>query len=101
MTMPSHNKTSKWIMVLYIAGHTPRCIAALSNLKKLCDEHLPGHYTIEIIDLLKQPELAKEHQIFAIPTLIRKLPKPIRKAIGDLSNKERIISSLELCYHEE
>lgn len=88
-------------MVLYIAGHTPRCIAALSNLKKICDEYMPGQYTIEIIDLLKQPELAKEHQIFAIPTLIRKLPKPIRKAIGDLSNKERIISGLELRYDEK
>lgn len=88
-------------MVLYIAGHTPRCIAALSNLKKICDEYLPGQYTIEIIDLLKQPALAKEHQILAIPTLIRKLPQPIRKAIGDLSNKERIISGLELRYHEK
>jgi circadian clock protein KaiB len=81
---------------LYIAGQTPRSIAAFSNLKKICDEHLPGQYKITIIDLLKNPKLAKGDQIIAIPTLVKKLPQPVRKIIGDLSNTERVLIGLDI-----
>lgn len=79
-----------------MAGQTPRCLAAFANLKKICEEHLAGCYDIEIIDLLDQPQLAKGDQIFAIPTLVRKLPHPVRKIIGDLSNIERVLVGLDL-----
>ncbi|MGE5807021.1 MAG: circadian clock protein KaiB [Ignavibacteria bacterium] len=81
---------------LYIAGQTPRSIAAFSNLKKICDEHLAGKYRITIIDLLKNPKLAQGDQIIAIPTLVKKLPEPVRKIIGDLSNTERVLIGLDL-----
>ena len=81
---------------LYLAGQTPRSIAALANLKKLCKEHLAGKYRIEVIDLLKNPQLARGDQIIAIPTLVRRLPQPIRKIIGDLSNTERVLVGLQL-----
>jgi circadian clock protein KaiB len=81
---------------LYVAGQTPRSIAAFANLKKICEEHLPGQYVIEVIDLLKEPQLASGDQIIAIPTLVRKLPEPIRKIIGDLSNTERVLVGLNL-----
>ncbi len=81
---------------LYVAGQTPKSIVAFNNLKKLCEEHMAGKYRIEVIDLLKNPQLAKGDQIFAIPTLVRKLPPPLRKIIGDLSNTERVLVGLDL-----
>lgn len=90
------NGTDLWEFTLYIAGHTPRSVAAIGNLKSLCEEHMPGRYHIEIIDLVKQPELARSHQIVAIPTLVRKLPEPIRRIIGDLSNTEKVLVGLQL-----
>ena len=85
-----------WELRLYVAGQTPKSIAAFSNLKKLCEERLQGQYRIEVIDLLENPGLAKGDQILAIPTLVRKLPEPIKKIIGDLSNKERVLVGLNL-----
>ena len=85
-----------WELRLYVAGQTPKSVAAFSNLKKLCEEHLAGKYTIEVIDLLKNPQLAKGDQIIAIPTLVRKLPVPMRKIIGDLSNTVRVLVGLDL-----
>ena len=79
-----------------MAGQTPRCLTEFANLKKICEEHLAGRYDIEIIDLLDRPQLAKGDQIFAIPTLVRKLPQPVRKIIGDLSNIERVLVGLDL-----
>ncbi|MGV8934450.1 MAG: circadian clock KaiB family protein [Gallionellaceae bacterium] len=81
---------------LYVAGQTPKSIAAFANLKKICEEHLVGKYKIEVIDLMKNPALARGDQIVAIPTLVRKLPEPIRKIIGDLSNTQRVLVGLEL-----
>jgi len=85
-----------WELRLYVAGQTSRSILALSNLKKLCDKHLAGKHSIEIIDLGVRPELARQDQIVAIPTLVRKLPEPIRKIIGDLSNTDRALVALEV-----
>jgi circadian clock protein KaiB len=81
---------------LYIAGQTPKSISAFSNLKKACEEYLPGKYKIKVIDLMKDPQLARGDQILAIPTLVRELPKPIRKIIGDLSNKEKLLIGLDI-----
>jgi circadian clock protein KaiB len=81
---------------LYIAGQTPKSLVALSNLKKICEAHLNGEYRIEVIDLVKTPQLAQGDQILAIPTLVRNLPMPIRKIIGDLSNTERVLVGLDL-----
>jgi circadian clock protein KaiB len=81
---------------LYVAGQTPKSVAAFANLKKICEEHLAGRYHIEVIDLLKKPQLASGDQILAIPTLVRKLPEPIRKIIGDLSDTERVLVGLNL-----
>jgi len=86
----------RWNLKLYVAGQTPRCLAAFANLKKVCDEHLAGQYTIEVVDLREDPQLAKGDQIIAIPTLVRKLPPPIRKIIGDLSDSERVLVGLDL-----
>lgn len=86
-----------WELRLYVAGQTPRSMAAFANLKKLCKEHLAGQkYSIEVIDLVKNPALAKGDQILAIPTLVRKLPQPMRKILGDLSNTERVLVGLDL-----
>jgi circadian clock protein KaiB len=85
-----------WDLRLYVAGKTAKSVAALENLKRLCEEHLRGKYRIEVVDLLVHPQLAKGDQIVAIPTLIRKLPQPIRKVIGDLSNVERTLVGLQL-----
>jgi circadian clock protein KaiB len=85
-----------WDLRLYVAGQTPKCVTALANLQQLCEERLAGRYRIEVIDLLKNPQLAKGDQILAIPTLVRKLPEPIRKIIGDLSNTERVLVGLDL-----
>jgi len=80
-----------WILRLYVAGQTPKSIAAFTNLKKICEEHLAGKYRIEIVDLMKNPKLARGDQILAIPTLVRKLPQPIKKIIGDLSDTLRVL----------
>jgi circadian clock protein KaiB len=85
-----------WNLRLYIAGQTPKSITALTNLKKICQEHLANEYSIEIIDLVRNPELARTDQIFAIPTLVRNLPTPIKKIIGDLSNTEKVLLGLDV-----
>lgn len=85
-----------WDLRLYVAGQTPKCIAAFANLKRMCEEHLEGKYRIEVIDLLQNPQLAEGDQIIAIPTLVRRLPAPLRKVIGDLSNTERVLVGLDL-----
>jgi len=85
-----------YLLRLYVAGQTPKCIAAFANLKKICEEHLAGKYQIELVDLLVNPELAKGDQILALPTLVRKLPEPVKKIIGDLSNTERVLVGLDL-----
>jgi len=85
-----------WELRLYIAGQTPRSVTAFANLKKLCEEHLPGRYNIEVIDLMVHPQLAAGDQILAIPTVVRRLPAPLRKIVGDLSNTERTLVGLEL-----
>jgi circadian clock protein KaiB len=85
-----------WQLRLYVAGQTPKSLTAFSNLQQICHEHLKGRYRIEVIDLLKQPHLSKGDQILAIPTLVRKLPQPVRKIIGDLSDTERVLVGLDL-----
>lgn len=85
-----------WDLRLYVAGQTPKSVAALRNLRHFCDEHLAGQYRIEVIDLVENPRLARSDQILAIPTLVRRLPQPIRKIIGDLSNSERVLVGLEI-----
>lgn len=85
-----------WEFKLYVAGHTPRSVSAIANLKALCEEHMPGRYKIEIIDLIERPELARADQVVAIPTLVRKLPGPIRRIIGDLSNTDRVLVGLQV-----
>lgn len=85
-----------WELRLYIAGETTRSRAAIENLKLICETHLPGRYTIEVVDLLVNPQLARGDQIVAIPTLVRKLPNPVRKIIGDLSNEEKTLVGLQL-----
>ncbi len=85
-----------WELRLYVAGQTSRSLQAFANLKRICEEHLAGRYQIEVIDLLKNPQLAQGDQILAIPTLVRKLPEPVRKIIGDLSNTERVLVGLDL-----
>jgi circadian clock protein KaiB len=86
----------KWNLRLYIAGKTPKSVTALANLKMMCERELAGRYQIEVVDLLETPERAKADQIVAIPTLVRHLPPPLKRIIGDLSNKERVIVGLEL-----
>jgi circadian clock protein KaiB len=86
----------KWVLRLYIAGQTPKSLTALSNLKKLCEGHLGDQYRLEIIDLVKNPKLAQQHNIVAIPTLVRNLPEPLKKIIGDLSNTEKVLKGLDL-----
>jgi circadian clock protein KaiB len=97
-TLPEEDESAhvEWDLRLYIAGRTPKCIAAFTNLQKLCEDHLNGQYRIEVIDLLENAQLAKGDQILAIPTLVRKLPEPIKKIIGDLSNTERVLVGLDL-----
>lgn len=86
----------KWQLRLYVAGQTPKSLAAFANLKRICEEHLAGKYQIEVVDLSENPSLARSDQILAIPTLVRKLPPPMKKIIGDLSNTERVLVGLEL-----
>ena len=85
-----------WDLRLYVAGHSEKSAAAVSNLKRICEQHLPGRYQIEVVDLIKNPQLARGDQILAVPTLVRKLPSPIKKIIGDLSNTERALVGLDL-----
>ena len=87
---------AEWQLRLYVAGQTAKSVAALDNLKRLCEEHLAGRYTIEVVDLLVNPRLAAGDQILAVPTLVRKFPEPIRKIIGDLSNEERVLVGLDV-----
>jgi circadian clock protein KaiB len=89
-------ENERWELRLYVAGHTPTSLAAFANLKKICEEHLAGRYSIEVIDLLENPRLAKGEQIVAIPTLVRKLPPPVKQIIGDLTNTERVLVGLDL-----
>ena len=89
-----------WRLRLYVAGQTPKSIAALANLKRLCEGHLAGRYRIEVVDLLSQPHLARRDDIVVVPTLVRKLPPPIRKIIGDLSNVERVLVGLDVPPHD-
>ena len=89
-------KAENWELKLYIAGKTEKSVTALRNLKKYCEEHLKGKYKIEVIDLLKKPQLAEGDQIFAVPTLVKKIPEPIRKIIGDLSNEEKVLVGLNI-----
>ena len=87
---------SIWQLRLYVAGESPKSVEAYTNLKKLCEEHLAGRYEIEVIDLVEQPALARSHDIIAIPTLVRQLPHPLRKIIGDLSNTQGVLVGLQL-----
>ncbi|MDO9088446.1 MAG: circadian clock protein KaiB [Anaerolineaceae bacterium] len=99
-TQPTQANSDAYILRLYVAGQTPKSMIAFANLKKICEEHLKGQYTIEVVDLLENPTLASGDQILAIPTLVRKLPKPVRKIIGDLSNTERVLIGLDLLPRE-
>ena len=90
-----------WDLRLYTAGQTPKSIAAIKNLKRICEQHLPGRYNIEVIDLMANPRLAKDDQIVAIPTLVRKLPDPLRRIVGDLSDEARTLVGLQLRRHQE
>lgn len=94
--MMAKEKEIQYELRLYIAGQTPKSLAALNNITKYCKEHLAGKYSIEVIDLLKNPQLAEGDQIFAIPTLVRKVPVPIRNIIGDLSNEEKVLVGLNI-----
>lgn len=89
---------NKWILRLYVAGKSPKALTAFANLKKICEEQLEGKYSIEVIDLLINPQLGSEDQILALPTLVRKLPVPVRKIIGDLSDTERVLVGLDLLH---
>jgi circadian clock protein KaiB len=89
-------KAKPIVLRLYVAGQTPKSVAAMNNLKRICDEHPETKCTIEVIDLLKNPKLARDHQIVAIPTVVKAVPSPLRKLIGDLSNKERVLVGLDI-----
>jgi len=96
LTETSNPAQKTWQLRLYVAGQTPKSIKAFANLKKICEEHLNGQYSIEVIDLLENPQLAKGDKIVAIPTLVRKLPPPLKQIIGDLSNTEKVLVGLDL-----
>jgi circadian clock protein KaiB len=95
-TKKATSTAAKWELRLYIAGNTQKCVAAFANLKRICEEHLEGQYRLEVVDLLKNPQLARGDQILAIPTLVRKLPAPMKKIIGDLSNETRVLVGLDV-----
>jgi circadian clock protein KaiB len=95
-TEPIRTKSDAFLLRLYVAGQTPKSMTAFANLKNICEEYLAGQYKIEVVDLLENPKLARGDQILAIPTLVRKLPEPVRKIIGDLSNTERVLIGLDL-----
>jgi circadian clock protein KaiB len=90
------DESDTFVLRLYVAGQTPKCVRAFANLKRICEEHLTQRYRIEMIDLLENPQLARGDQILAVPTLVRRLPEPIKKIIGDLSNTERVLVGLDL-----
>jgi circadian clock protein KaiB len=90
------SSSETFLLRLYVAGQTPKCIRAFANLKRICEEHLAGRYHIEMVDLLENPQLARGDQILAVPTLVRRLPEPMKKIIGDLSNTERVLVGLDL-----
>jgi circadian clock protein KaiB len=92
----ARKKHDTYVLGLYVVGQTPKSMAAISNLKKICKEHLAGRYELQVIDLLKDPQLARGDQILAIPTLVKKKPKPVRRIIGDLSHTERVLAALDL-----
>jgi circadian clock protein KaiB len=96
MTNSARKKIKSWELRLYVAGQTPKSIVALANLRKICAEHLHDEYHIEVIDLVRNPQLARKDQILAIPTLVRNLPQPIKKIIGDLSNTEKVLLGLDV-----
>lgn len=96
MTKSKEPLPKRWQLRLYVAGQTPKSLTAFANLKKLCETHMTGSYEIEVIDLLKNPKLAAGDQILAIPTLVRRLPEPVKKIIGDLSNEHRVLVGLDL-----
>ena len=99
MQMPAEKQldpSDTWELRLYTAGQTPKSVSAFKNLKRICDQHMPGRYHIEVIDLMQNPRLAKDDEIIAIPTLVRRLPAPLRKIIGDLSDEERTLVGLQL-----
>jgi circadian clock protein KaiB len=93
---PTEVDQERWELRLYVAGQTARSLTAFANLKRICEEHLEGRYSIEVIDIVERPQLAKDEQIFALPTLIRRLPSPMRKIVGDLSNAESALVGLQL-----
>ena len=93
---PARDATPVWNLRLYVAGQSAKCVAAVRNLNRFCEENLPGQYRIEVVDLLENPRLARDHQIVAIPTLVRKLPEPLRRIVGDLSDTERTLVGLQL-----
>jgi circadian clock protein KaiB len=93
---PEEPEGEFWNLRLYVAGQSAKCLAAVRNLNKFCEQHLAGRYRIDVIDLLENPRLARDHQILAIPTLVRKLPEPLRKVVGDLSNEERMLVGFDL-----
>ena len=95
-TLARKKPKDAWDLRLYVAGQTPKSILALANLKKICQEHLADKYNVEIVDLVRNPQLARKDQILAIPTLVRNLPQPIKKIIGDLSNTEKVLLGLEV-----
>jgi circadian clock protein KaiB len=99
MTKGARRRT--WRLRLYVAGQTPKSITALANLKRLCEGHLAGRYSLEVVDLLSQPQLARRDDIVVIPTLVRKLPPPLRRIIGDLSNQERVLVGLDVLPHDD
>lgn len=96
---PAKARSDKWVLRLYVAGQTSKAVTAFKNIKLICEEQLKGKYRIEVIDLLKNPQLARDDQILAVPTLVRKLPLPVRNIIGDLSNTERVLVGLDLIEH--
>jgi circadian clock protein KaiB len=89
-------EAKRWNLRLYVAGQTPKSVTALANLKRICDEHMNGEYSVEVIDLMENPQLARRDQIVAIPTLVRELPSPLKRIIGDLSNTERVLVGLDV-----
>jgi circadian clock protein KaiB len=101
MTPSRPPEAEHWDLRLYVAGQTDKSLRAISNLKRICREHLEGRYTIEVIDLIEQPQLAAGDQIIALPTLVRRLPEPIKKILGDLSNQERVLVGLDVRPHSQ
>ena len=100
LTTPSVDAGPLHSLRLYVAGQTPKSVLAFANLKQICEAHLQGRYAIEVIDLVETPQLARGDQIFAVPTLVRRLPEPIKKIIGDLSNTDRVLVGLDLRVHQ-